>query len=98
MTVDAKRKLIETTPNLSIQKQCELLMLPKSTLYYQPCQDSAFNLLAMNEIDKLYTAYPYYGKRRMSIKLKKMEIDVGVDLARTLMKKMGLEAIGQNLI
>ena len=48
----------------------------------------------MREIDKLYTAHPEYGKRRMSIMLKRMEMNVGVDLAATLMKKMGLEAIG----
>lgn len=48
----------------------------------------------MKEIDKLYTAHPDYGKRRMSIMLKKIGINVGVELARTLMKRMGLEAIG----
>ena len=49
----------------------------------------------MKEIDKLYTDYPHYGKRSMSINLKKMGIEVGVDLARTLMRKMGIEAIYQ---
>lgn len=48
----------------------------------------------MKEIDKLYTEHPEYGKRRMSVMLKRLGMDVGVDLARALMKKMGLEAIG----
>lgn len=47
----------------------------------------------MKELDVLYTAHPYYGKRRMSIELKKMGHVVGVDLARTLMQRMGIEAI-----
>lgn len=78
----------------SIEKQCNLLDISRSTFYYQPCSESQFNLAAMKEIDMLYTAHPDYGKRRMSVMLKRMGMEVGVDLARTLMKKMGLEAIG----
>ena len=48
----------------------------------------------MKEIDKFYTAHPDYGKRRMSIVLRKKGLDAGVRLARTLMKRMGLEAVG----
>ena len=48
----------------------------------------------MREIDKLYTIHPEYGKRRMSVMLKRMGLNVGVGLARTLMAKMGLEANG----
>lgn len=81
-------------PDFSIEKQCDLLGLPRSTFYYTPGSESAFNLEAMREIDELYTAHPDFGKRRMSIMLRKKGIDVGVDLARTLMIKMGLEAIG----
>ena len=47
----------------------------------------------MKEIDLIYTAHPYYGKRRMSVVLKRKGHEVGVDLARTLMKQMGIEAI-----
>jgi len=47
----------------------------------------------MKEIDLIYTEHPYYGKRRISVELKKKGHQVGVDLARTLMKRMGIEAI-----
>lgn len=47
----------------------------------------------MKEIDLIYTEHPYYGKRRVSVELKKKGHQVGVDLARTLMKRMGIEAI-----
>ena len=69
-------------PDLTIQVQCDLLGLPRSTLYYEPCHDDAFNLLVMKELDKLYTAHPDYGKRRMSIVLRKRGFDVGVRLGR----------------
>jgi Transposase and inactivated derivatives len=47
----------------------------------------------MREIDMLYMIRPYYGKRRMSFELGKKGYKVGVGLARTLMKRMGLEAV-----
>lgn len=48
----------------------------------------------MKEIDRLYTEHPDYGKRRMSIVLRERGLDVGTRSARTLMKRMGLVAIG----
>lgn len=47
----------------------------------------------MREIDQIFMTYPFYGKRRMSSVLKSKGYEVGVGLARTLMKRMGLEAI-----
>ncbi len=76
-----------------IEKQCELLGLPKSTYYYEPCRDDRFNLAMMKEIDQIFMECPFYGKRRISAVLKSKGHDVGVDLARTLMKRMGIEAI-----
>lgn len=67
--------------------------MPRSTYYYEPCREDTFNLAMMNEVDLIYTEHPYYGKRRMSIELKKKGHNVGIDLARTLMKRMGIEAI-----
>jgi len=85
--------LIDPSDNmLSIASQCKLLDLERSTFYYEPAQESAFNLQAMAAIDRIYTERPYYGKRRMSIKLREEGLDVGRELARHLMLKMGLEA------
>ncbi len=47
----------------------------------------------MGEIDQIFTERPYYGKRRMSVELKLKGYQVGVDLARSLMRQMGIEAI-----
>lgn len=81
--------------DFSIEKQCNLIELSRSTYYFTPCPESAFNLAVMKVMDKLYTDHPHYGKRSMSINLKRLGYDVGVDLARTLMRKMGVEAIYQ---
>ena len=47
----------------------------------------------MREIDRIFMACPFYGKRRISAVLKSKGHPAGVDLARTLMKRMGIEAI-----
>ena len=47
----------------------------------------------MREIDQIFISCPFYGKRRISAVLKSKGHEVGIDLARTLMKRMGIEAI-----
>lgn len=47
----------------------------------------------MNEIDRIFTARPFYGKRRMQVKLNQAGYGIGVKHTRALMIKMGLEAI-----
>lgn len=80
-------------PDFTIEEQCELLGMSRSSYYYETCPDNAFNLAMMKEIDQIYTLYPFYGKRRMSMVLKAKGYEVGVDLARALMRRMGIEAI-----
>jgi putative transposase len=91
-----KRSLIlPGDPDFSIVAQCDLLQMSRSSYYYTPCPESDFNLKAMKAIDRLYTECPHYGKRTMSANLKNQGINVGVDLARSLMRKMRIEAIYQ---
>lgn len=80
-------------PDFAIENQCDLIELPRSSYYYTPCPVSDFHLSIMHAMDKLYTDHPHYGKRSMSANLKNMGLNVGVDLARTLMRKMRIEAV-----
>lgn len=77
----------------TVERQCELLGLSRSTFYYEPCYDNTFNLAMMKEIDRIFMSCPFYGKRRISAVLKSQGHKVGVDLARSLMRRMGLLAI-----
>ena len=96
ITLEWKRGLIlPGDPDFSIEKQCDLIELPRSSYYYSPCLESEFQLAVMHAIDRLYTDHPHYGKRNMSVNLKALGFNVGIDLARTLMRKMGIEAIYQ---
>ena len=61
------RPLIEVGhPELSVRRQCELLGLSRSSLYYQPAVETAENLRLMRLLDEEYTAHPFYGSRRLT--------------------------------
>lgn len=79
---------------LSINRQCELIGLCRSTLYYEPAQETPENLEIMRLIDKKYTLHPFFGSRRMRDWLaKELAIDVNRKRIQRLMRFMGLEAI-----
>jgi len=50
-------------PELSVRRQCELLGLNRTTLCYEPAQESALNLELMWRMDAQYLKTPFYGYR-----------------------------------
>jgi putative transposase len=80
-------------PALSIERQCALLGLGRSSLYYRPCGESAENLRLMRLLDEEYTRHPFYGVRRMTEWLCRAGEVVNRKRVRRLMRRMGLEAI-----
>jgi len=94
LSLDQRRSLInEGDPDWSIRRQCQLLDLNRSSLYYRPALVSVEEQRLMNRLDEIFTAYPFYGSRRLMITLQGEGVKIGRDHVRTLMKKMGLEAI-----
>lgn len=80
-------------PALSVRRQCELLGLSRSRLYYGPAGESAEDLRLMRLIDEQYTARPFYGSRRMAAWLAGRGEGVNRKRVQRLMRTMGLEAI-----
>jgi putative transposase len=80
-------------PALSVRRQCELLGLSRSSLYFEPGGVSAEDLRLMRLIDEQYTACPFYGSRRMTICLTRQGEEVNRKRVQRLMRVMGLEAI-----
>ncbi len=92
--IDIKRTLIDREhTRLTIAHQCDLLELPRSTFYYQPCSDKSLNLAIMRAIDEIFTKNPEYGTRRIRVELKGLGYNVGRDLIGKLMRRMRIEAI-----
>jgi putative transposase len=78
---------------LSVRRQCELLGLSRSGLYYEPAGESPEDLRLMRLIDEQYTACPFYGSRRMTEWLSERGEEVNRKRVQRLMRIMGLEAI-----
>jgi putative transposase len=78
---------------LSVRRQCQLLGLSRSSLYYQPAAETADNLRLMRLIDEQYTARPFYGSRKMAVWLQGRGEGVNRKRVRRLMRLMDLEAI-----
>lgn len=82
-------------PDLSVSRQCQILKLSRSSLYYRLKGESAANLVLMRRIDELFMSYPFYGSRQMARHLLREGRSVGRHRVRRLMRLMGLEAIYQ---
>lgn len=79
----------------SIRRQCGLLSLNRSTLYYQAAGESEENLALMRLLDEQYTRTPCYGVLKMEVYLRSLGHTVNPKRVRRLLRTMGLEAVYQ---
>lgn len=78
---------------ISLSRQCELIGLARSSLYYEPAHESVENLNFMRLIDQQYLRTPFYGSRNMTTWLRQQGYEVNRKRVQRLMRLMGLEAI-----
>ncbi len=78
---------------VSVRRQCDLLRLSRSGLYYKAWGESPETLALMRLIGETYTMRPFYGARKMTAHLAREGYWVNVKRVRHLMRLMGLEAI-----
>ena len=79
--------------DLSVRRQCELLRVSRSGLYYEPEPTSPEQLALMRRIDELHLKYPFFGSRKLSDALRKEGRDANRKRIQRLMRLMDLEAI-----
>jgi putative transposase len=77
---------------LSLKQQAELLGISRSSLYYQPLPASAEEIAIKHRLDELYTKYPFYGSRKMTVLLKP-KWHINRKRVQRYMREMGLVAI-----
>ncbi len=77
---------------MSLKTQCELLSLNRTHLYYRPLPPSAEELALKRRIDELYTAYPFYGSRKITVLLQK-EMTINRKAVQRHMREMGIAGI-----
>jgi len=87
--------MVSKDHELSQRRQCALLQLSRSTLYYRPKGESAENLRFMEIIDKQFLETPWYGSRQMARHMKRQGHKCGRHRVRRLMRLMRLVPIYQ---
>jgi putative transposase len=85
--------MIDRTHDLPVVRQCRILNLARSTAYYTPQPVSDSDLKLMRRLDELHLEYPFAGSRMLRDMLRREGQQIGRKRVRTLMKKMGIEAL-----
>ena len=79
---------------MPLSTQADLLTVSRASLYYQPAAASAEELALKRRIDEIYTAWPFYGSRRISQQLRREGQSVNRKSIQRQMQEMGLIALG----
>lgn len=85
--------MIERESDLSVSRQCELLGLTRSGVYYQHKATPAAELVLLRRLDELHLEFPWMGSRSLRDQLVAMGFSVGRDRVRRLMRKAGIRAV-----
>ena len=81
-------------PEVSIERRCQLLGLPRANYYRGPAQGlRSGDLELMRRMDELYLEHPWMGSRSLADHLSTPEAPVGRDRVRRLMLIMGIESL-----
>ena len=94
MSPSERREMIrKENTKLSLTRQCKLLKISRSSIYYTPVGVDAETLKLMHEIDRVFTKYPFFGSLQIAAYLPQSGFSAGRHRVRRLMNIMGLQAI-----
>ena len=85
--------MIDRDHKLPVTRQASLLDISRGTVYYLPQPVSAADLALMRKLDELHLEHPFMGARMLRDQLARQGIRVGRRHVRTLMLRMGIEAL-----
>jgi putative transposase len=85
--------MIDRTHALPLTRQAAVLGISRGSVYYAPQPVSAADLAIMRRIDELHLDYPFAGSRMLRDLLNGEGIAIGRDQVRTMMRRMGIEAL-----
>jgi len=85
--------MIDRTHALPVSHQTRLVGIARSSAYYRPRPISEADQLLMRRFDELHMEFPFAGARMLARLLRREGREIGRRRARTLMKRMGVEAL-----
>lgn len=85
--------MIDRTHDLPVVRQCQILALSRSSVYYEPKAVPAEDLALMRRIDELHLNFPFAGARMLRDLLRLEGFRAGRQRVARLMRQMGVEAL-----
>ncbi len=85
--------MIDRQHRLPVVHQCQLLALPRSSVYYTPQPVPASDVAVMRRLDELHLRHPFAGSRMLRDLLRLQGVVVGRKHVATLMRRMGITAL-----
>jgi putative transposase len=85
--------MIDREHDLPITRQAKVLQISRGSVYYQPRPVSARDLEVMRRLDRLHLEYPFAGSRMLQGLLVADGCKIGRRHVKTLMQRMGIEAL-----
>jgi putative transposase len=90
-----RRALVERDEQaLPLSVQADLLSLSRASLYYQAVVPEATEVALKHRIDAIYTTYPFYGSRRITVQLRRAGMTINHKAVQRYMREMGIVGIG----
>lgn len=83
----------DAPPVLPLSVQAQLLSLSRSSLYYQPAPPPPAEVAVKHRIDEIYTAWPFYGSRRIAAQLVQEGQTINRKTVQRHMREMGIAGI-----
>lgn len=88
-----RKPMVRPEHDLSMRRQCELLDVCRSSVYYEPTETSSEELALMRRIDEIHLKIPFYGSRKIHDALRKEGYRINRKRVQRLMRTMGLEGM-----
>ena len=94
-SLSERKTLVDTKLDISLNKQCQLLHVSKSSLHYNPTKpfSGGSDLRLLDAINNIYSDFPSYKSRRIHAQLLRDGFNVGKKFVTKAMKYMGIEAL-----
>jgi putative transposase len=89
----SRRALVDASVPPSMRRQCELLGVNRSSLYYEPVEPDAEQLALMRRMGELHLQHPAFGSRMLTQTLKREGQEINRKRVQRLMQLMGLESV-----
>jgi len=85
--------MVDRDASLPVTRQCQLLKVTRSTVYYRPAAMSEDTFAIMRALDEIHLELPFLGSRKLVTELAERGFIVNRKRVKRLMGLMGMEAI-----